>query len=154
LARQAQADAAASTDSSQQLFEEASKLAAGAEQAHASALQQWQGACHRVEVAKVDVAHAAAGLQAAQQAVGHGSTAPVPAEQLRLRDLLARAETAAAETTRLHSQAVAVVAASQQRHEQALARQAAARRTLQRQLQELEQVLHILRRATTQQVLT
>ncbi len=146
-ARQALAVATASTDSSRQLVDEAGALAADAQQAHASALQQWHGDCHRAELAKADAAHAAARLQAARQAVDDGSKAPLPAEELRLRDLLARAEAAAAETARLHSQAAAVVAASQRRQEQAVARHAAARRTLQRRLEELEQVLRILHRA-------
>ena len=143
-------DAAASTNSSRKLAEETFALAADAEQAHATASEQWRGACHCVELAKADVADAAAHLQAAQQAADDGNTAPAPAEELRLRDLLARAEAAAAETARLHSHAAAVVAASQRRQEQALARHAAARRTLQRRMEELEQVLRILGRATTE----
>ena len=127
-------------DSSRQLAEEASALTADAEQAHASAMQQWQAARERVQLATADASHAAARLQAARQAVADGNTAPAPADKLRLRELLARAGAAAGETARLHSQAAAVVAASEQRHQQALARQAAARRTLQRRLQEAEQV--------------
>ena len=62
-------------------------------------------------------------------------------EERRLQELLARAEAAAAEVGRLQSQAADVVGAAQRRRAEALRRQAAAQTTLERHLNDVEQVL-------------